>query len=106
MSHHSGRQAAKHGDDDDDNAHDRWLNLTELADYSGLSTRTLRRCLTDPKRPLPHHRVELAGTSNGRGRLLVSRRVFDQWMEQFAVARPVRSDDPTDTSWIRHGFKP
>ena len=52
---------------------DRYLRLAELAQYSSLSERTLRRALADPVHPLPAHRL---------GRVvLVRRRDFDAWLE-------------------------
>jgi len=86
---------ANHAYDDDDG--DRWFTLEELARYSSLSVRTLSRYLKDPARPLPHHRVGAA-----RGRIVVGKRRFDQWMEQFRVGRPT---DPDDASWVRRGLK-
>jgi hypothetical protein len=54
---------------------DGYLPLAELATYSGLSTRTLRRFLHDPKRPLPHYQVD--------GRIVVQRSEYDAWVRQF-----------------------
>jgi len=61
---------------------DRYLTLSQLASYTTLSERTLRRALTAP-RPLPHVRVF--------SKVLVKRSAFDQWAEG---ARPVAEDDP------------
>lgn len=67
---------------------DRHLRLTELASYSGLSVRTLRRFLTDPVHPLPCHRV-------GRA-VLVLRSVFDAWLDEHhtSSSKPAEASDP------------
>ena len=54
---------------------DPYLPLRDLADYSGLSVRTLRGFLRTPANSLPHFRV--------RGRILVRRSDFDAWMLAF-----------------------
>jgi excisionase family DNA binding protein len=54
---------------------DAYLPLRELARYSGLSVRTLRDCLRDTARPLPHYRVG--------GKILVRRSEYDGWAQQF-----------------------
>lgn len=61
---------------------DPFLSLKALADYSGLSIRTLRASLVDPIHPLSSYRV-------GR-KILVRRSDFDRWM---AVYRRVRAPD-------------
>lgn len=53
-----------------------YLPLKDLADYSGLSVRTLRDYLRDPVSPLPYYQP--AG-----GKVLVKREDFDAWMERF-----------------------
>ena len=55
----------------------RSVSLKELAAYSGLSVRTLRGRLLDPIRPMPHYRIG--------GKILVRRREFDGWVQQFRV---------------------
>ena len=58
-----------------------YLSLRALSSYSGLSVRTLRDRLTDPRRPLPHYRLP--------GKLLVKRDEFDAWMARYRrVGRP------------------
>jgi excisionase family DNA binding protein len=64
---------------------DAYLPLKALAAYSGLSVRTLRDCLTDPGRPLPHFRVG--------GKILVRRSDFDTWVAQFRVSVKTMSVD-------------
>lgn len=55
---------------------DRYLTLRELASYSAMSLRTLRRALNDRIHPLPHYRP-------GGRKILVRRTEFDTWMQQF-----------------------
>jgi excisionase family DNA binding protein len=59
--------------------------LVALAKYSGLSVRTLRGCLSDRTRPLPHYRVG--------GKILVRRSDFDVWVSQFRVSTAAVSVD-------------
>jgi len=54
---------------------DPFLPLKALADYSGLSVRTLRDPLADPLHPLPCYRVG--------GKIVVRRSEFDGWMTRF-----------------------
>jgi len=54
---------------------DPFLSLKGLANYSGLSVRTLREYLTDSVNPLPHYRV--------RGKILVRRSEFDGWIATY-----------------------
>jgi len=56
-----------------------YLSLRALAIYSGLSVRSLRGCLTDQVRPLPHYRIG--------GKILVRRLEFDEWANQFRVVQ-------------------
>ena len=73
---------------------DRYFDLNGLADYSGMSVRTLRRYLVDREHPLPHHYIRAAG--KGRGRCLVYKREFDAWVRGFAVQaveEPATLDD-------------
>jgi len=87
-----------HDDDDDDGRTD-YLDLDELARYSRLSVRTLQRHLkrTDDHQ-LPHWQVCIPGKK--KGRVLVSKRAFDRWIEHFRVGAPVAAD-PDDVSWIK-----
>lgn len=54
---------------------DPFLSLKALADYSGLSVRTLRGHLADPFHPLPCYRVG--------GKIVVRRSEFDAWIARF-----------------------
>lgn len=53
------------------------LGLQELAVFGGLSVKTLRAYLTDPERPLPHHRIG--------ARVLVNKTDYRKWRAQFQV---------------------
>lgn len=61
---------------------DRYFDLAGLAAYTTLSTRTLRRHLKDPVRPLPAHRVG--------GRLLFDKSEVDAWIRQLPATEPDR----------------
>lgn len=63
---------------------DAYLPLKTLADYSGLSVRTLRSYLTHPAHPLPCYRIG--------GKVLVRRSEFDQWAGQFRALPPSTVD--------------
>jgi len=65
-------------------AGDAYLSLRELAAYSGMSLRWLRRALSDRVHPLPHYRP-------GGRKVLVRRTEFDRWMRQFRQA-PIHVD--------------
>lgn len=60
---------------------DSYLSLQDLARYSGLSVRTLRKALHDPLHPLPHYRP-------GGRKVLVRRSEFDRWMARFRQEGP------------------
>jgi hypothetical protein len=57
---------------------DGYLPLKALAQYSGLSVRTLRGYLSRASRPLPHFHIG--------GKILVKRDEYDAWAEQFRAA--------------------
>ncbi len=59
---------------------DPFLSLRGLAAYCGLSVRTLRGHLTDPRRPLPCYRIG--------GKILVRRSEFDAWLGQYRQVGP------------------
>jgi hypothetical protein len=67
---------------------DRYFDLVGLAAYSGLSTKTLRRYMDDPKRPLPTHHIR--SSTSERGRILVSKREFDAWVASFPPGRATK----------------
>jgi hypothetical protein len=92
---------ARTGQHDDDYDDDGYLDLDRLARYSSLSLSTLRRYLKHPTHPLPHRRI-----GQGRGRIIVSRRAFAQWFEDYPGGAPREPPDPVDVSWVRRGLKP
>ena len=55
-----------------------YLSLRALSVYAGLSVRTLRTYLSDPRRPLPHYRIG--------GKVLVRKPDYDAWASVFRVA--------------------
>lgn len=52
-----------------------FLSLRDLADYSGLSVRTLRNHLRDTEHPLPSFKVG--------SKILVQRSEFDAWLSAY-----------------------
>ena len=54
---------------------DPYLPLKALAQYSGLSVRSLRSYLSRPSHPLPHFRIG--------GKILVKRSEYDVWAGRF-----------------------
>jgi hypothetical protein len=52
-----------------------YFNLKTLAEYSGLSVRQLRVCLSHPLHPLPHYRMP--------NKTLVRKSDFDAWLLRF-----------------------
>ena len=63
---------------------DAYLPLRALADYAGLSVRTLRSLLTHPVHPLPCYRIGV--------KVLVRRSDFDRWAAQFRAVPPSTVD--------------
>jgi hypothetical protein len=53
------------------------MDLKTLERYSSMSIRTLRSWIKDPENPLP--------ASTRGGKILVSRRAFDEWMKGHAI---------------------
>lgn len=54
-----------------------WMDLKTLGRYSSMSNRTLRNWIKTPINPLP--------ASARSGKILVSRRAFDEWMKRHAI---------------------
>ena len=67
-----------------------YLDLQALARYSSCSVRWLRNRLADRRAPLPHHRVE--------GKVLVSKKDFDEWISQFRTVQ-----EPSEVDMIVDG---
>jgi hypothetical protein len=64
------------------------MSLRQLAEFAGLSVRTLRSHLTNASRPLPHYLVG--------GKILVRVADFDAWMQGFRVSDPASVDGMVD----------
>ena len=56
---------------------DCYLGLKRLSECSDLAIPTLREHLKDIRNPLPHFKV--------KGKILVKKSEFDQWIEPFRV---------------------
>jgi excisionase family DNA binding protein len=54
-----------------------YLKVSELAQYAGISDRTLWDMLKDPVNPIPHYRVGAAGRI-----VRIKKSEFDQWMRE------------------------
>ena len=52
-----------------------YLKVSELAQYTGISDRTLWDLLKDPVNPIPHYRVGAAGRI-----VRIKKSEFDEWM--------------------------
>ena len=52
-----------------------YFKVSELAEYSGISDRTLWDLLKDPINPIPHYRVGAAGRM-----VRIKKSDFDRWM--------------------------
>lgn len=86
------RRRPDHGDDDDDDV--QYLSLDRLVRYSGLSLSTVQRYCKASDNPLPHLVVRSPGKTSGRGRILVPKRQFDEWMQRtFAPRAPSIESD-------------
>lgn len=59
---------------------DGYLSLNALSKYSGLSVKQLRGYINDPTSPLPAFQTD--GGATGRGKLLVRRSEYDEWVEK------------------------
>lgn len=71
------------------NVQPEYLPLKELAEYGGLSVRTLRDCLHDPVAPLPFYQ-------RPGGKVLVKRCEFDEWMLRYRKAGAPTIDAAVD----------
>jgi excisionase family DNA binding protein len=54
-----------------------YLKVSELAQYAGISVRTLWDLLKDPVNPIAHYRIGAAGRI-----VRIKRSEFDQWMRE------------------------
>jgi excisionase family DNA binding protein len=65
-----------------------YFKVSELAQYSGISDRTLWDLLKDPVNPIPHYRVGAAGRI-----VRIKKSEFDQWMREQMVRENNLVDD-------------
>lgn len=65
-----------------------YFKVSELAEYAGISERTLWDLLKDPVNPIPHFRVGAAGRI-----VRVKKSDFDQWMREQMVSENSLVDD-------------
>ena len=65
-----------------------YLKVSELAQYAGISDRTLWDLLKDPVNPIPHYRVGAAGRI-----VRIKKSEFDQWMREQKASEGSLVDD-------------
>ena len=65
-----------------------YLKVSELAQYTGISDRTLWDLLKDPVNPIPHYRIGAAGRI-----VRIKKSEFDQWMREQMVRESSFVDD-------------
>jgi excisionase family DNA binding protein len=65
-----------------------YFKVSELAEYAGISERTLWDLLKDPVNPIPHFRVGAAGRI-----VRVKKTDFDRWMREQMVQESSLVDD-------------
>ena len=65
-----------------------YLKVAELAEYTGISERTLWSLLKDPVNPIPHYRIGAA-----RVIVRVKKTDFDQWMREQVIRNNSLVDD-------------
>lgn len=65
-----------------------YLKVSELAQYTGISDRTLWDLLKDPVNPIPHYRVGAAGRI-----VRIKKSEFDEWMRNQKVRDVSLVDD-------------
>ena len=65
-----------------------YFKVSELAQYTGISDRTLWDLLKDPVNPIPHYRVGAAGRI-----VRIKKSEFDEWMRNQKVRDASLVDD-------------
>jgi excisionase family DNA binding protein len=65
-----------------------YLKVSELAQYAGISDRTLWDLLKDPVKPIPHYRIGAAGRI-----VRIKKSEFDEWMYNQKVREASLVDD-------------
>ncbi|MBZ0159479.1 MAG: helix-turn-helix domain-containing protein [bacterium] len=74
--------------DPSDLRNDAYLTVREVADYTRLSIRTIRKWVHDPHQPLPHYKCG--------GKLLFRRDQIDQWLRVYFFRRSPAAIDAVD----------
>ena len=67
---------------------DQYFDLRGLSVYSALAVPTLRDYLRDGRNPVPHFKV--------KGKILVRKAEFDEWLETFRVNRKQQLQNVVD----------
>jgi len=65
-----------------------YFKVSELAEYAGISERTLWDLLKDPVKPIPHYRVGATGRM-----VRIKKSDFDRWMRDQMVQESSLVDD-------------
>jgi len=65
-----------------------YLKVSELAQYTGISDRTLWDLLKDPVNPIPHYRIGSAGKI-----VRIKKSEFDEWMRNQKIREASLVDD-------------
>ena len=65
-----------------------YFKVSELAQYTGISDRTLWDLLKDPVNPIPHYRIGVAGRI-----VRIKKSEFDQWMQEQKLREDSIVDD-------------
>ena len=65
-----------------------YFKVSELAEYSGISDRTLWDLLKDPVNPIPHYRIGAA-----KRIVRIKKSEFDQWMQKQMIHEGSLVDD-------------
>lgn len=78
---------------------DPYLPLPSLAEYAGVSERSLRSYLQHPLHPLPHYRLGAVDRKPGKrgNRIVVRRSDYDRWVEAW---RAHQAPPPRDVGAI------
>ena len=75
-----------------------YFKVSELAEYSGISDRTLWDLLKDPVNPIPHYRIGAAGRI-----VRVRRSEFDDWMKSQRTDKNLDIDKMVDEIFNNEG---
>jgi len=75
-----------------------YFKVSELAEYSGISDRTLWDLLKDPVNPIPHYRIGAAGRI-----VRVRRSEFNDWMKRQRADKNLDIDKIVDEIFTNEG---